>query len=293
MISISPDKTGTQGLPAVVAADTPFFARLEASIQRNKSLLCIGLDVEPEKLPRSLHSLPPAQAVLAFNRQIIDATADLVACYKPNLAFYEALGPEGLDVLRQTLTLIPPEIPTIGDAKRGDIDNTMRLYAKALFDVYGFSAVTASPYLGEDALEPVLSRKDRGVFLLCRTSNPGAGEIADLNVDGRPLYLEIADRVQRWNKHGNIGLVVGATYPRELAQVRNVCPDLPVLLPGVGAQQGLLEESVAAGVDRQGSGLVVNVGRQVLYASSADDFPQAARQVAQQLRDRINRARER
>lgn len=293
MISISPGPTSTQNPSASPANEVPFFARLEAVIRRNNSLLCIGLDVEPEKLPSSLQSLPAAEAVVAFNRQIIAATADVVACYKPNLAFYEALGPEGLEALRQTLALIPSDIPTIGDAKRGDIDNTMRLYAKALFDVYGFSAVTASPYLGKDALEPMLSRRDRGVFLLCRTSNPGSGEIADLNVDGRPLYLVVAERVQQWNKQGNIGLVVGATYPRELAQVRDVCPDLPVLLPGVGAQQGLLEDSVAAGIDRHGSGLVVNAARQVLYASSADDFPQAARRVALQLRDRINRVRAR
>jgi len=268
-----------------------FFARLERAVHEHDSLLCVGLDVEPERLPVSLRGLPVRDAVLEFNRRIIEATCDLVACYKPNLAFYEALGPDGLDALRETVQLIPRSVPVIGDAKRGDIDNTMRLYAKALFDVYGFGAVTASPYLGEDALAPVLSRVERGVYLLCRTSNPGSGEIADLDVGGRPLYLVIAEKVRAWNKNGNAGLVVGATYPGELARVREVAPDLPILLPGVGAQGGLLEESVAAGVDRQGSGLVVNAARQVLYASSGDDFPQAARQVALALRDRINRAR--
>jgi orotidine-5'-phosphate decarboxylase len=275
----------------IVPSGDTFFERLDGAIARNRSLLCVGLDPEPEKLPDALKSLPAAEAVVAFNREIIAATADLVACYKPNFAFYEALGPEGLVALRETLAIIPREIPTIGDAKRGDIDNTMRLYAKALFDVYGFDATTASPYLGADALEPMISRADRGVFLLCRTSNPGSGEIADLDVGGRPLYLVIAERVKQWNKNGNLGLVVGATYPRELVEVRAVCPELPVLLPGVGAQQGLLEESVAAGIDRRRSGLVVNAARQVLYASSANDFPQAARQAALQLRDRINLAR--
>jgi orotidine-5'-phosphate decarboxylase len=259
-----------------------FFARIEQNVQRNQSLLCVGLDPEPEKLPDHLRGLAPVDAVVEFNRAIIEATSDVVACYKPNFAFYEALGPEGLEALRRTVALVPPEVPVIGDAKRGDIDNTMRLYVKAVFDVYGCGAMTASPYLGEDALAPALSRADRGVYLLCRTSNPGSGEIADLDAGGRPLYLAIAERVQAWNKNGNAGLVVGATYPEELAQVRRVAPKLPILLPGVGAQ---------AGVDRSGSGLVVNAARQVLYASSGADFPAAARQTALALRERINRAR--
>ena len=268
-----------------------FFSRLEASARRNQSLLCVGLDPEPEKLPEPLRGLPAGEAIVQFNRAIVEATSNLVACYKPNFAFYEALGPEGLDALRQTVALIPPDVPVIGDAKRGDIDNTMRLYVKAVFDVYGCGAMTASPYLGEDALAPALDRTDRGVYLLCRTSNPGSGEIADLDAGGRPLYLAIAERVQAWNKNRNAGLVVGATYPEELAKVRRVAPDLPILLPGVGAQGGLLEECVAAGVDRSGSGLVVNAARQVLYASSGADFPQAARRAAEGLRERINRAR--
>ncbi|MBI3973634.1 MAG: orotidine-5'-phosphate decarboxylase [Chloroflexi bacterium] len=274
--------------PARAAA---FLERLSQAFARNDSLLCVGLDPEVGKLPAHLKGLPPAEAIVAFNREIVDATADLVACYKPNLAFYEALGPEGLAALRRTMVLVPPEILTLGDAKRGDIANTMRLYAQALFDVYGFDAVTASPYLGRDALEPFLSRAERGVFILCRTSNPGASEIVDLEVDGEPLYLAVAERVRRWNDNKNAGLVVGATYPRELAAVRERCPELPVLLPGVGAQQGALEDSVAAGVDAQRSGLLVVVARQVLYASSGRDFATAARAAAQALRDRINRVR--
>lgn len=281
----NPGTSGSGSEPA------PFFQRLDAAMERNASLLCVGLDTEPEKLPAPLRQLPVMEAIVAFNRQVIEATADLVACYKPNLAFYEALGPAGLEALQRTLALIPPEIPVIGDAKRGDIDNTMRLYAKALFDVYGFDAVTASPYLGRDALEPVMARRERGVFLLCRTSNPGSGEIADLNVNGQPLFLVIAERVHAWNTSGNLGLVVGATYPHELARVRERCPDLPILLPGVGAQQGALEESVAIGCDQRGRGLLVNAARQVLYASSDAQFPSAARQAAAQLRERINRAR--
>jgi orotidine-5'-phosphate decarboxylase len=273
-------------------AGTTHFQLLDAAVERHNSLLCVGLDPEPERLPSSLRAKPVLEAVLEFNLRLVDATHDLVACFKPNLAFYEALGPGGLDVLRRTVAAIPAALPVIGDAKRGDIDNTMRRYATALFDVYGFSAVTASPYLGEDALHPVLSRRERGVYLLCRTSNPGSAEIADLDVGGRPLYLVIAERVRAWNTFGNAALVVGATYPRELARVREACPDLPILLPGVGAQQGLLEESVAAGVDSRRQGLVVNAARQVLYASSDADYPTAARRAALALRDRINRARQ-
>jgi orotidine-5'-phosphate decarboxylase len=275
---------------------TPFLERLDAAIAQHDSLLCVGLDPEIEKLPAHLQSLPPAEAMVAFNRAIVDATADQVACYKPNLAFYEALGPAGMEALRRTVELIPPGVLVLGDAKRGDIDNTMRLYAKALFDVYGFHAVTVNPYLGQDALEPFLSREDRGVFILCRTSNPGAAEIVNLNVTppggaSRPLFLAVAEKIEAWNQRKNAGLVVGATVPHELAQVRAACPALPILLPGVGAQQGYLEESVRVGMDAQRRGLLVVAARQVLYASSGADFAAAARRVATELRERINRVR--
>ena len=274
----------------------PFFTRLNRRAAHIDSLLCIGLDPEPDRLPNSLRAAPPHEAALDFLCRIVDATHDLVAAYKPNLAFFEALGPPGLESLRTLRRHIPPDVPVVGDAKRGDIDNTMRRYAAALFDVYDFDAVTASPYLGRDAIEPFAERPKRGVYLLCRTSNPGSGEIADLDVvDARgertPLYLTIAQRVQAWNTNRNLGLVVGATYPEELARVREVAPDLPILLPGVGPQGGALEAAVAAGLDRNRAGLLVNASRQVLYASAADDFPAAARRVAEQLRERINRAR--
>jgi orotidine-5'-phosphate decarboxylase len=274
-----------------VTPSVPFNERLGAAIARRGSLLCVGLDPEPERLPGSLRALPPGEAVVAFNRALVEATAELVVAYKPNLAFYEALGPAGLEALQRTLALIPPEVLTIGDAKRGDVPHTMRLYARALFDVYGFDAVTASPYLGVDALGPLAARADRGVFVLCRTSNPGAAEIAGLDVAGRPLYVRVAERVQAWNENGNLGLVVGATAPQELTAVRATCPRLPVLLPGVGPQGGDLEEALAAGLDAERGGLLVVAARQVLYASSGSDFPAAARRVAAGLRERINRAR--
>ena len=278
--------------PGAGAAPPAFNARLDAAILARGSLLCVGLDPEVEKLPEALRRLPPDEAILAFNREIIAATAEHAVAYKPNLAFYEALGPAGLEALRQTLRAIPPGIVVIGDAKRGDIANTMRLYARALLDVYGFDAVTASPYLGRDALAPLLERPDRGVFVLCRNSNPGAAEIANLNVDGQPLYLRVAERVQAWNEQGNTGLVVGATVPQELAAVRRTVPELPILLPGVGAQGGQLEAAVAAGLDGQGRGLLVVAARQVLYASSGADFPEAARQAAASLKDRVNLVRQ-
>ena len=273
-----------------------YFDRLRVAAEEKDTLLCIGLDTEPDRLPDALRGRDVVDGIVEFNRRIVDATHDLAAAYKPNLAFYEALGPAGMEALLRTRDLIPPDVPVIGDAKRGDIDNTMRRYATALLDVYRFDCVTISPYLGRDAIEPVASRTDCGVYLLCRTSNPGSGEIADLEVkspggQSLPLYLAIAERVRSWNSSGNLGLVVGATYPHELARVREVAPELPILLPGVGAQGGLLEESVAAGVDAQRGGLLVNASRQVLYASASDDFPAAARQAAQGVRDRINRAR--
>ncbi|HEU5316918.1 MAG TPA: orotidine-5'-phosphate decarboxylase [Chloroflexota bacterium] len=275
-----------------------FFDRLRARDAQVSSLLCVGLDPEPDRLPAPLRGAEPIDGIVEFLRRVIDATVDLVAAYKPNLAFYEALGPRGLDALFTVRQHIPREVPVVGDAKRGDIDNTMRRYAAALFDVYDFDAVTASPYLGRDAIEPMAARPERGVYLLCRTSNAGSGEIADLavtpggaGVAPRPLYLAIAEKVRTWNSSQNLGLVVGATYPEELARVREVTPDLPILLPGVGAQGGLLEASVKAGIDPRGGGLLVNASRQVLFASGGDDYPEAARRAAQTLRERINRSR--
>lgn len=271
-----------------------FFAKLESASRQNGSLLCVGLDPDPERMPLS--------DVAAFNRAIIEATADLVCAYKPNLGFYEALGEAGMAALRDTLAAVPPHVPTIGDAKRGDVGHTARAYARALFDGWGFDAVTVNPYLGGDALAPFLEREDRGVFVLCRTSNPGAAELQDLMVvaegsdsgsGARPLFEAVAERARAWNSRGNVGLVVGATYPQELARVREICPDMTFLVPGVGAQGGDLEASLRCGLDSRGAGLIINVSRQVLYASRESDFAQAARRAAQALRNQINRERDR
>jgi len=267
-----------------------FLEKLRSASRANSSLLCVGLDVALDTMPTGVPRTPVG--VVEFNRAIVEATADLVCAYKPNLAFYEALGPAGLDALLETRELIPREIPVIADAKRGDVGHTASAYARALFDVYGFDAVTVSPYLGRDALEPFLERADRGVFVLCRTSNPGARDLQDLSVGGEPLYRVVARLVTQWNQRGNAGLVVGATYPSEIAEVREIAPSLPLLIPGVGAQAGDLAAAVRAGVDARGELAIINSSRQVIYASSDRGFAAAARSVATTLRGQINRARD-
>ncbi len=262
---------------------TAFGERLQAALAAAESPLCIGLDIVEERLPAVVRREP--EPVLAFARAIIEATADLVCAYKPNLAFYERLGSRGFDLLRQILASIPRPILTIADAKRGDIASSAAAYAQALFEHFGFDACTVNPYLGGEALQPFLDRPDRGVFVLCRTSNPGAGEFQDLQVDGRPLYLVVAERARRWNRHGNVGLVVGATYPQDLRAVRAVAPDLPFLVPGVGTQGGDLTTALVEGSDRGRAPVIINVARQVLYASAGEDFALAARTVALQLRE--------
>jgi len=266
-----------------------FFTKLRQASQSNRSLLCVGLDPHP--------SLLPEKDVTVFNRAIIEATADLACCYKPNLAFYEAMGPQGLEVLLRTVEAVPHHLPVIADGKRGDIGSTAEAYAQALFDVYAFDAATANPYLGTDSLAPFLQRADKGVFVLCRTSNPGGADLQALTVTGegrqRPLYEAVAELARdRWNEHGNVGLVVGATFPEELGRIRQICPRLPFLLPGVGAQGGDVAAAVRNALDEDGAGFIINSSRQILYASSDRDYAQAARRAAEALRDEINRHRE-
>ncbi len=263
-----------------------FLEKLLAAQRRNESLLCVGLDPDP--------ALMPEATVAEFNRAIIEATRDLVCAYKPNLAFYEAMGIDGWRALRETLDAIPKDIPVIGDAKRGDIANTARAYAKAMYEVWGFDAATVNPYLGRDAIEPFVAYRDRGVLIVCRTSNPGGADLQALSVsDGgppRPLYERVAALAREMNGAGNVGLVVGATAPVELLRVREICPDMPILIPGVGAQQGDVEAAVRAGVDRNGRLAIVNASRQVLYGSRGPDFAEAARRAAQGLRDAMRGA---
>ena len=261
-----------------------FRERLGHVSEANRTLLCVGLDPDPASM-----AVPDAAD---FNRAIVDATADLVCAYKPNLAFYEALGSAGIVALERTVAHIrerAPDVVVIADAKRGDMASSSARYARALFETWGFDAATVNGYQGGEALEPFLDYEDKGVFVLCKTSNPGASEFQDIVLaSGRRLFEEVACRAAEWNTRGNVGLVVGATYPDDLATVRGICPAMPVLLPGVGAQGGDLEASVRAGVDADGRGLVVSSSRGVIYASREPaDFATAARSAAVELRSRI------
>ena len=262
-----------------------FNEKLTNIAQKNKSLLCIGLDPDPELMPSQIK-------VFEFNKAIIEATSDLVCAYKLNLAFYEALGDEGLDALKGTIKYIPDDIPIIGDAKRGDIGNTAKAYAKAIFANFGFDATTVNPYLGFDSIEPFIQYTDKGVFILCRTSNAGAADFQSLRCETelgyRPLFELVALKASQWNIHGNIGLVIGATYPEELRLIRQSHPDMPILIPGIGAQGGDIALAVRYGVDAQGERAILNSSRQIIYASRERDFAQAARRVASSLREQIN-----
>ena len=303
---------------------TNFLSKLLAAARRQDSLLCVGLDPQPEMMP--------VADVFDFNRAIIDATSDLVCAYKPNLAFYEALGIDGLIALKKTVEYVPQDIPIIGDAKRSDIGHSAAAYARGLFTYFGFDAVTVNPYLGYDSVSPFLEYQGKGVFLLCRTSNPGAKDFQDFQDNrGQALYQKVALKAREWasqtsppnplsvdgeggkagefnpnplsasregeqggevvTRKGNIGLVVGATYPEELKWVRQNCPDMPLLIPGIGPQGGDLEKAVRFSVDSRGERAIIVSSRQVLYASRGKDFAQAARQAAMKLREEINRFR--
>ncbi len=265
-----------------------FFSDLDQRVESAGSLLCVGLDPDASRLPKGV-------GILEFNSAVIEATQEYVCAYKLNFAFYEAAGAAGWEALKKTLEYIPPDIPVIADAKRADIGNTSRAYARAIFGELGFDAVTVNPYLGFDAVEPFLDYRERGVYILCRTSNPGAGDFQSLTVKtgerAAPLYEVVADKASQWNRHGNVGLVVGATNIDDLRLIRRRRPELPFLVPGVGAQGGDLELAVLYGRNFQKSGLVINASRQVIFASSGEDYAEAAGLAARALQDEINRYR--
>lgn len=277
-----------------------FVAKLEARWKKG-NFVCVGLDSELAKIPQAARENtrfamhPDAGAILKFNTKIIVATADLVCAFKPNIAFYEAQGAHGMEALRETVKLIKwnyPDIPVILDAKRADIGNTNNGYVQLAFEVLGVDAITVHPYLGKEALKPFLDRKDKGIFVLARTSNPGAGEFQDLLVGEEPLYKVVAKNIAAsWNGNGNCGLVVGATYPRELAEIRAVVGNLPILIPGIGAQGGEVEATVKAGQDIRGMGIIINSSRGIIFASNGPDFAEAARKAVQQLTGEINQYR--
>ena len=264
-----------------------FHAALGTAWERQRSMLCVGLDPDPARMPTPLVGAP--DATFRFCREIVDATADLVCAFKPQVAYFASQGAEDqLERLCHHIRENHPGVVLVLDAKRGDIGSTAEHYAREAFDRYGAHAVTVNPYLGGDSVEPFLRHEGRGTIVLCRTSNPGARDLQDLLVDDQPLYTHVARRIVEWGEIGEVGLVVGATYPDELAAVRGIVGDLPLLVPGIGAQGGDLEASVRAGRLPGGGGMMINSSRAVLYASSGDDFAEAARAEAARTRDAIN-----
>ena len=267
-----------------------FIDKLSAAWTTNDSLLCVGLDPDLARMPPHLHS--QADGIVTFCKAIIDATAGLACAFKPQIAYFAALGAEPqlekiCDYLRQHY----PHIPLILDAQRGDIGATAHQYAREAYDRYGADAVTLSPYMGFDSVEPYLEWSDRGQIILCRTSNAGGSDLQALNVDGKPLYQHVAAMVAgKWNRNSQCALVVGATFPQELAQVRAIVGDMPLLVPGIGAQGGDIEATVAAGKSGAGAGMMISSSRVILYAApvAGEDFAAAAGRVALETRDAIN-----
>jgi orotidine-5'-phosphate decarboxylase len=264
-----------------------FLDRLDAACAANESLLCVGLDVDPRQMPEI--------GVLQFNQAVVEATADLVCAYKPNMAFYEALGIPGLKALDRSLKFIretAPQTLIIGDAKRGDIGPSGEAYARAVFQVWDFDAVTVNAWGGGDTIAPFLVDETRGAFIWCRGSNPGSNDLQDLRVEGAnepvPLYQHLASAARGWNQRDNLGLVVGATYPDQLKEVRRICPEMPLLVPGVGVQGGELAAAVRESVDANGRRAIINSSRGIIYASTGSDFAAAARTAAARMRREIN-----
>jgi len=269
-----------------------FIDKLNACWHSNDSLLCVGLDPNWQKIPGHLKTLP--EPIFEFCKAIVDATHDLACAFKPQIAYFAGLQAE--DQLEKTLNYIRetyPHIPIILDSKRGDIGSTAAMYAIEAFDRYKADAVTINPYMGQDSAQPFLDRKDKGVVILCRTSNPGASDLQDLEVDGAPIYQHVATMIsQQWNINKNCCLVVGATWPEQMAKLRSITQDIPFLVPGVGAQGGDVEAIVKAGQTTDGTGLIINSARGIIYAGNDENFAIAARKVALETRDLINQHRQ-
>lgn len=270
-----------------------FLETLQARWRGADTLLCVGFDPDPRKLPPVLQGRP--RATFEFCRAIADATADFACAFKPQIAYFaSARAEDELEALIAHLHAAHPGVPVILDAKRGDIGSTAEHYAREAFERFGADAVTVNPYLGFDSIEPFLAYRDRGTFLLCRTSNRGGGDLQGLDVGGQRLFERVAQlAATRWNTNGQLGLVVGATFPDELARVRALVGALPVLAPGIGAQGGDVEAAVRAGCTAEGTGLIINSSRAILYAGGGEDFAQAAREAARATKELINRSRPR
>ena len=268
-----------------------FIKAIESAWHEKDSLLCVGLDPDISRIPAHLREMEAP--LFEFNKAIVDVTAGVVCAFKPQIAYYSASRAER--DLERTIDYIRrnhPDIPIILDAKRGDIGSTAEMYAQEVFDRYGADTVTVNPYMGSDTLQPFLSRKNKGVAILCRTSNPGARDIQDLESNAKKLYQIVAEKAStEWNRNGNVLLVVGATYPDELKEIRSIVGDMPLLVPGIGAQGGDVLQAVTNGKDANGTGMIISSSRSILYASSGEDFAESARKAAISLRNEINQYR--
>jgi len=263
-----------------------FLEKLDSAVKKNNSLLCVGLDIDLKKIPDSL--LNKGDPIFDFNKAIINATKDIVCAYKPNMAFYEMYGIYGIEALIKTIEYIYTlEIPVILDAKRGDVGNTASAYAKSLFEIYKADAITVSPYLGKDSLDPFFEYKEKGIFVLCLTSNPGSKDFQNTGNDD-PLFKQVAKKVREWNVNGNAGLVVGATKPEELKEIRSMVGDMPILIPGIGAQGGDTAKTVRYGTNKKGERAIINSSRNIIFASTGEDFAGSARVAARKLKEEIN-----
>ncbi len=267
--------------------------KLNFIVEKNNSLVCVGLDSDINKIPSHLKGGEFIQ--FEFNKQIIDNTHNLVCAYKPNTAFYEARGEQGIKELKMTCDYLKqryPEILIILDAKRADIGNTNKGYCKFAFEYLNVDAITIHPYLGYEAIKPFLDYRDKGCIVLCRTSNSGAGEFQDLMVNEKPLYQIVAEKIRdEWNENNNCMMVVGATYPDELKQIRDICPNITFLIPGIGAQGGNVEKTVKAGIDSNKAGMIINSSRGIIFASDNEDFAIIAKNETEKLKQEINKYR--
>ena len=265
--------------------------KLTTVVSENNSLLCVGLDSDADKIPKFLRETSK-NPLIDFNKAIVDATKDLVCAYKLNMAFYEVAGRKGFEALEKTIEFIPKNILVILDGKRNDIGNTAKKYAQSLFETLKSDAVTINPYLGRDGVGPFLEYKEKCSFILCRTSNPSAGDFQDLQVSSTPVYQMVARKIREWNINQNCGAVVGATYPEELQTVRSILgEDIPILIPGVGKQGGDVEKTVRNGTNALGKMAVINSSREIIFAGNQEDFAQEVRKKAMSVRDEINKYR--
>ena len=268
-----------------------FKQKLADISHNNNSLVCIGLDVDKEKMPKFLFE-SSKHPYFEFNKSIIDSTKDIVCAYKLNMAFYEVLGVEGIRLLEKTIKYIPKDVVIILDGKRNDIGNTARKYAQTMFETLHADAITVNPYLGKDGVAPFLEYKDKCSFILCRTSNDSAGDLQDLIISKTPVYQVVAKKIKEWDENNNCGAVVGATYPEELKTIRNILGDeIPILIPGIGKQGGDVKKTIKNGTNSKGKMAVINSSRDIIFAGDGKDFAEISRRKTMSLRDEINKFR--